>query len=381
MASKRKRGGKFQYVFKNAGLLPRPAYKSFDDEVEGDLYAARMDALLSQGIVSDELVSGKPEPVTVKDLLRRYQQEAQVGDSDYPLLRSLIEQVGSTQLQGLTSNWADSWIHEMKVTRKIAPSTIRHYKGALSRAIRWGVRKFPGYLPLNPLDALPRGYANYSRHDVADSGVQRFDIERDRRLEVGEEQRIRLILSGGVPQGREVSVNLKWPAALNCIFDLALESAMRLREMHTLTRQQVDLPRRTIFLDKTKNGSKRQVPLTSVAVDSLKSYYEHVASASGGMAGFQFENDILLPWWNGSREKIAINRVSSRLSRVFIRTFKMAGCEGLRFHDLRHEATSRFFERTQLSDLEISKITGHKDIRMLQRYANLRASDLAQKMW
>ena len=106
MASKRKRGGKFQYVFKNAGLFPRPAYKSFDDEVEGDLYAARMDALLSQGIVSDELVSGKPEPGTVKDLLRRYQQEAQVGDSDYPLLRSLIEQVGSTQLQGLTSNWA-----------------------------------------------------------------------------------------------------------------------------------------------------------------------------------------------------------------------------------------------------------------------------------
>lgn len=48
------------------------------------------------------------------------------------------------------------------------------------------------------------------------------------------------------------------------LFDLALETAMRLSEMLTLTTQQVDLGRRTIFLEKTKNGSKRQVPMSSV---------------------------------------------------------------------------------------------------------------------
>ncbi len=46
-----------------------------------------------------------------------------------------------------------------------------------------------------------------------------------------------------------------------------------------------------------------------------------------------------------------------------------------------HEATSRFFERTKLSDLQIAKITGHKDPRMLSRYANLRGSDLANQLW
>ena len=58
-----------------------------------------------------------------------------------------------------------------------------------------------------------------------------------------------------------------------------------------------------------------------------------------------------------------------------------AGCPDLRFHDLRHEATSRLFERTNLSDLQIAKITGHKDPRMLARYANLRGSDLAGALW
>lgn len=47
------------------------------------------------------------------------------------------------------------------------------------------------------------------------------------------------------------------------LFDLALETAMRLSEMLTLTTQQVDLERRTVFLEKTKNGSKRHVPMSS----------------------------------------------------------------------------------------------------------------------
>lgn len=381
MATKRKRKGKFQYIFKKAGLLPHPVHKTFENEIEGDLYAARMDALLAQGMVSEDLVSHCEEPKTIRDLLVQYQKEAIVNASDLTLLGTLIQKIGSTNLVGLTNQWADSWIREMKVAQKIAPGTIRHYKGALSRALRWGCRKFPGVIPINPLDQLPRGYANYSRKDEAESGVKRVDQERDRRLEPGEEVRIRTILSGGVPQGRDTPVNLKWAGALCCIFDLALETAMRLREIHTLSLSQVDLPRRTIFLEKTKNGSKRQVPLSSVAIKALQSYYVQVEHEERAMGDFHFRHGLLFPWWNGKQELIVVNRVSSSLSRVFIRTFKMAGCEGLRFHDLRHEATSRFFERTNLSDLEVSKITGHKDIRMLQRYANLRASDLAQKLW
>ena len=53
------------------------------------------------------------------------------------------------------------------------------------------------------------------------------------------------------------------------------------------------------------------------------------------------------------------------------------GIKGLRFHDLRHEATSRFFE-LGLNPMQVSAITGHKTLQMLQRYTHLKAEDLAK---
>ena len=50
-----------------------------------------------------------------------------------------------------------------------------------------------------------------------------------------------------------------------------------------------------------------------------------------------------------------------------------------RFHDLRHEALSRFFEMG-LSIPEFALISDHKDVKMLMRYTHLRAEDLARKL-
>ena len=52
---------------------------------------------------------------------------------------------------------------------------------------------------------------------------------------------------------------------------------------------------------------------------------------------------------------------------------------GARFHDLRHEATSRLFEKG-LNVMEVAAITGHKTLDMLKRYTHLRAEDLAKKL-
>ena len=51
----------------------------------------------------------------------------------------------------------------------------------------------------------------------------------------------------------------------------------------------------------------------------------------------------------------------------------------MRFHDLRHEATSRFFEKG-FDIMQVSAITGHKDLAMLKRYTHLRAEDLAERL-
>ena len=51
----------------------------------------------------------------------------------------------------------------------------------------------------------------------------------------------------------------------------------------------------------------------------------------------------------------------------------------LRFHDLRHEATTRLFEKG-LNVMEVAAITGHKDLRMLQRYTHLKPETIASKL-
>ena len=61
-------------------------------------------------------------------------------------------------------------------------------------------------------------------------------------------------------------------------------------------------------------------------------------------------------------------------------TVRRAGLENLRFHDLRHEATSKFFERGEMQMMEIAMVTGHKTLSMLRRYTHLNASDLAKKL-
>ncbi len=64
---------------------------------------------------------------------------------------------------------------------------------------------------------------------------------------------------------------------------------------------------------------------------------------------------------------------------VWRRTAHKTGINNLRFHDLRHQATSKFFEKG-LNVMEVAAITGHKDLRMLHQYNHLRAEDLAKKL-
>ena len=380
MATKRRRGRAWHYVVKRVGLLGRPVYLSFDSEEEGDRYVEQLELLLDSGVVPEALLRRESALVSVGDAIRGYRRVVAVPASDVGVLGVIEVRQGAVVLSDVGFPWVESWLAELKQVRQLAPSTIRHHVGALARCFDWVVRRHPEALSVHPLRSLPRRYAVYSEVDARAVGGGRVDVSRDRRLLEGEETRVRSVLAGEKPVGRQrplalleqaalvllFELALLEQAALVLLFELALETAMRLRELFTLECGQVDSARRTVFLEKTKNGDKRQVPLSSVAVDRLLAY---------GVGG----TGLLFPWWDGRFERL--NAVTSQLSRQFRRVFDAAGCVGLRFHDLRHEATCRFFERTDLSDLQVSKITGHRDLRMLGRYANLRGSDLAARLW
>lgn len=374
MATKRQRAGKWEYRISKAGVLSKPYYLTFDDEAEGDAYVRRVEQLLERGVVPDEMrAPSREKQPRLRDAILDYKATQAVSAADLGYLAVLLDRLPpKLELREVSFAWATDWITAMKRDENRSPSTIQHYVGSLARVLDWVLAK--GGIPINPLRQLPRGYAQYTAEDAAvvsrcEGGVAKSSTARDRRLVGDEETRIRAILAGEKPPGRQRAFELPEGAALQALFDLALESAMRLSEMFTLTVEQVDYPRRTIFLDRTKNGDKRQVPMTTVAERVLRDYLG------------ERKTGRVFPWWSGQRDAAEMGRCSSMLSRSFGRVFDAAGCKDLRFHDLRHEATSRLFERTTLTDLQIAKITGHKDLRMLARYANLRGSDLADRLW
>jgi integrase len=159
------------------------------------------------------------------------------------------------------------------------------------------------------------------------------------------------------------------------LFVLALETAMRMRECYTLTIDQLSVPKKTIHLESTKNGDNRQVPLSSTALTTLTTYVALMSKQ------IQARDGRLFPFWPGDLSVYALDATTAELSATFRVVFAKAHVKGFRFHDLRHEATCRLYEKTTLSDILISRITGHRNLQMLKRYASLRGSDLALRLW
>lgn len=366
--------GTWQYVFKRAGVLDKPLYLTFDNEAQGDAYAKKLDALLARGIVPTEFRETS-RIVTIEHLVREYSRDAHPSDKDAQQLTAAVKTKGKTLLSSINAAWVDHWVNELKREGKLAPATIRAKVGALARCTDWGIRKGHLVMPDHPFRTLPDGYAQYTKLDAALAGKVREDLERDRRLERGEWEKIMAVIEAGVLARKQRPLVLEHKAALRLLAIVAVESAMRLRETYTLTLDQVDLAQRTFFLDRTKNGDRRQVPMSSLCHAEVGAYMKTHDPGAGAHAG------ALFPWWDGTHDKRGLMRLSDYLSKLFAGIFEQAGCVDLRYHDLRHEATSRLFERTTLSDMQISRITGHRSLTMLRRYANLRGSDLSARMW
>ena len=167
---------------------------------------------------------------------------------------------------------------------------------------------------------------------------------RDRRLFEGEES---LLLAHCMGSG---------DARLAAVISLAIHTAMRRGEMVSLKWKDVDSLTRIAYLHDTKNGTARSVPLST-----------HAMAAMGSLRGLAGEK----------REVVGVH--PDVITYRFALACKACGIVGLRFHDLRHEATTRLFEKG-LSVMEVSAVTGHKSLQMLKRYTHLRPADLLAKL-
>ena len=166
--------------------------------------------------------------------------------------------------------------------------------------------------------------------------------------------------------------------ALPPITVLAIETAMRRGEIANLTWDYIDLKRRVAHLPKTKNGSARDVPLSRRAIAALAPLHKAYSKKNA-------EEDNRVFKIRGDAITRAFERAVERARRNYIDECESAGktpqakyLTDLRFHDLRHEAISRLASVFPLH--ELTKITGHKDPRMLMRYYHPRAEDLVKRL-
>lgn len=151
-------------------------------------------------------------------------------ESDSRVLKVVRERVGERKLAFVNYAWAEHYVQSMKAMN-LSPSTIRHHVGTLARCLDWIENRGGTSMLVNPLRKLPKRYA---------SGHIAEEL-RERRLAKEEELEILRILDGGKPIARERSFILKEQPSLKLSFILAIETDMRMAEIHTLTVSQSTL--------------------------------------------------------------------------------------------------------------------------------------------
>ncbi len=141
------------------------------------------------------------------------------------------------------------------------------------------------------------------------------------------------------------------------VFEFAIETAMRRGEILSLEWRNINLnPKvRKAILKDTKNGETRVVPLSSTAIRVLQEQTRGIGTSKV----FKITPTRLRKDWEAAR--IA------------------ADIPDIRFHDMRHEAASRLFEKG-LNVMEAASVTGHKTLSMLGRYVHLNPTDIAKKL-
>lgn len=370
--------GKFELRIRNK-LLPKDVYLTFDDESAAHSYGQQVDDLLKDGVVPTSLLEVKEEKLDkIAQIVRAWREKGALSSADNEVLTYVVADMGALRFNELTYKWVENWVDRLKRESNLAPGTVRKRVGAIARAIDWYLRSHPDIQLANPLRLLPKGYATYTEKDAAalkaTQGRVKSDVMRDRRLHPDEEAAILRALNGEKRQDRERAIPVD--PAFQELYFLILGTGVRLREAYTLRKSQVGASTIRVQSSKTKAGVivYRTVPL----VPELR---KRLAKWTSKMKA----DELIFPFWSG--EDSELDRTTAKLSRRFSTLFEYSGSPDLNEHDLRHEATCRWFEMRApdgswlYREGEIRKIMGWSpNSPMPARYASFRVEDLASRL-
>lgn len=315
--------------------------KTFPTKTLAEAWARQVEAQIERGAF---VSASRAEATLFKDLAKTFTEDFAPhhyrGKTWKTKLAHLVARLGAFSLVAITSERV-AWYRDQRLADpdpryknpknapRISGATAKTELDLLSKVLDVASKEFS--IP------LPQG------NPVTQIRKPKDSPSRDRRLTAQDAEA--LLAACGRSQNRWLL-----PAA-----EFSIASAMRQGEQLALTWERIDMVKRVAWLAQTKNGTARAVPLSSAA----KAVLERLPRSIDGRV-FPIEKQTL--------------------STAFRTACRRAKIDNFRWHDLRHEALSRLAERGDLSVLELSGISGHKTLRLLQLYVQLHASELAAKL-
>lgn len=325
MATIRKRGASWQVQVRRQGLPPLT--RTFRARTAANLWARQQETDIDRG----DLPQGPRTLRThmLRSLLERYRetvtpQKRGASQEAYKLKVILKHPIADLPLDRLTPSQIARYRDDRLA--RVAGDTVQRELAVLQHCLQlardeWGIA-----LPRNPVQAIKLPSCGRARE-------RRVTAEELRSLiAVAEKGRCRYLAP---------------------MIHVAVATGIRRGELLHIRWIDLNPATRTVRLQWTKNGRARLVPLSSQALAALSS----------------------------------MPRVDERIFPVTPNAFRLAwerlkrraSVSGLRFHDLRHEAISRLFEKG-LSVPEVAMISGHRDLRMLFRYTHPKPDLVAAKL-
>jgi integrase len=321
MATLRKRGIKWHVQIRRSG---QTCTRSFTHKADAEAWARKTEREIDTGEI--RAASNLLKSVTVGDLLCRYRGEVLPKKKGarveaYIVARFLRHRMSSRALSFFGSKEVSQYRDER--LQEVKGSTVSRELAVLRHCFEVARREWGLPIKQNP---------------VVDVTMPEAAKPRTRRAT---ETELRALRSSCTHQ------------TLWQVITIAIETGMRRGEIVNVHWDHVDWELSTLHIPTTKNGHPRTIPLTETAIETLQAMPK--------------TDDRVFPM-SGNAVRLAWERLK-----------KKAGIEDLRFHDLRHEAVSRFFEMG-LSVPEVALISGHRDLRMLHRYTHLKPEKVAEKL-
>ena len=332
MATIRKRGSKYQAQIRVKGYPPQS--KSFATQAAAKAWARRVESSMDNGswIDTSESRSVLIDQM-VDDLILSFERFGiEVPKTKISPLKQIARFFEGKSIHDLTVDEVLDFAAERRKT--VSASTLQSQMYYFRQTVK------------NSRIKLQEDVVEIAIAELIRKKIILGSVWRDRRLELHEYV---LLMK---------AAKKHW---IRHAIDIAIESGMRQGEIHALKISDIDFKKGVIKVlrkDPKSEGGKKlcKIPL-------LKGVREAILRA---------QNDI------GEEDKLFRIKKSASISDKFAELRKKVGITNLTFHDLRHEAISRMFERG-MSVEQVRLVSGHSSLDQLSRYTNLKPEDVAKK--